>query len=294
MYAVWRGLEVLKVEERQKRGDVAAGLQSSVKQLKTSYQFPIHSHASMGPSCAVASFKDGKCEIWSPSQATHSLQTEISSVLGVNKSNVRLYYVDGSGCYGRNGHEDCSADAALISMLAGAPIRVQWMREDELGWDPKRPPTVVDFEGGLDNNGNVIAWKSSFILSAQSGTLAEYPLLSAVHSGLKRTGMYTGNIVNNSDVEYVFPNAYTKVSRVNNVFLRTSHLRIHGRMQNNFANECFMDELAATASKDPIQFRLAYLKDPRSIDVINAVAKSANWEIRPSPQKKDFWKYRQG
>ena len=286
MYAVWRGLEVLKVEERQKRGDVALGLQGSVKQMKASYQFPIHSHASMGPSCAVASFKDGKCEIWSPSQATHSLQTEIASVLGVNKANVRLHYVDGSGCYGRNGHEDCSADAALISMLAGAPVRVQWMREDELGWDPKSPPTIVDLEGGLDKDGNVVAWKSNFILSAQNGTLEEYPLLSAVHSGLKRTGVYTGNIVNNSDVEYVFPNAYTKVSRVNNVFLRTSHLRTPGRMQNNFANECFMDELAAAAGKDPIQFRLAYLKDPRSIDVIKAVAKSANWEERSSPSKK--------
>lgn len=286
MYAVWRGLEVLKVEERQKRGDVTAALKNSAKRISASYQFPIHSHASMGPSCAVANFRDGKCEIWSPSQATHSLQTEIASVLGIHKANVRLYYVDGSGCYGRNGHEDCSADAALISMLAGAPVRVQWMREDELGWDPKSPPTIVDLEGGLDKDGNVIAWNTNFIISAQNGTLAEYPLLSAVHSGLKRTGVYTGNIVNNSDVEYVFPNAYTKVSRVNNVFLRTSHLRTPGRMQNNFANECFMDELAAAANKDPIQFRLTYLKDPRSIDVIQAVAKSANWDTRPSPSKK--------
>jgi CO/xanthine dehydrogenase Mo-binding subunit len=284
MMETWRKQPVVKTEPRPSHGDVEAGLQKAVKTLKASYEFPIQSHASLGPSCAVARADGDSIEIWSPSQATHSLQSEVSLLLGVPKQQVRLHYVDGSGCYGRNGHEDCTADAALVAKLmagkAPATVRVQWMREDEHGWDPKSPPTVVDIEAGLDADGRVTAWKSRFIISMQNGTLDEFPLLAAVHSGVAKKGVYTGNIAHNSDVEYAFPATLTRIDRVGNSFLRTAHLRTPGRMQNNFANESFVDELAAAAGKDPVQFRLQYLADERSRAVIEAVVKMADWKPR--------------
>jgi len=282
VYEEWRKLPVAMSETPTKTGDAQKALGQAPKTLKATYEFAIHSHASMGPACAVADFRNGACTIWSPSQATHSLQSEVASVLGVAKEKVRLMYVDGSGCYGRNGHEDCTADAALVSMLAGAPVRVQWMREDEHGWDPKSPPTVVDFEAGLDPAGNVAAWRSQFFIAHREGTLDDFPLLAAVYSGVPRKGHYTGNLENNAASPYSFPNALTEVRRVNNNGLRTAHLRTPGRMQNTFANESFMDEVAAAAGADPLHFRLKYLPDARGQTVLATVARMANWESRPA------------
>lgn len=283
VYEQWRSQPVAHQHTPMKVGDVQQGLAKSARKVKATYEFAIHSHASMGPACAVADFRNGTCTIWSPSQATHSLQSEVASVLGVGKDKVRLMYVDGSGCYGRNGHEDCTADAALVSMLAGAPVRVQWMREDELGWDPKSPPTVVDFEGGVDDKGNVVAWRSEFFIAQRVGTLDDFPLLAAVASGVPRKGNYTGLLDNNAEPPYAFPNALVDVRRVNNNGLRTAHLRTPGRMQNTFANEAFIDELAAAAGMDPLRYRLKYLSDPRGQTALATVARMASWDSRPSP-----------
>ncbi len=282
VYDEWRKLPVALEQVPMKVGDARKALGQAGKKLQATYEFAIHSHASMGPACAVADFRDGRCTIWSPSQATHSLQSEVASVLGVPKANVHLMYVDGSGCYGRNGHEDCTADAALVSMLAGAPVRVQWMREDELGWDPKSPPTLVDMEGGIDAAGQVTAWRSEFFIAHRVGTLDDFPLLAATLSGVPRKGSYTGNLENNAEPPYAFPNALTEVHRLNNNGLRTAHLRTPGRMQNTFANEVFMDEMAVAAGADPLHFRLKYLTDTRGQTVLASVARLAGWEARPA------------
>jgi nicotinate dehydrogenase subunit B len=283
LFDYWRGLPRGKDDPAVQSGDVATALAGAGKRLKATYDFPVHTHGSIGPSCAVADFRDGRCTIWSPSQATHSLQGEISVVLGLDKAAVRLIYVDGSGCYGRNGHEDCSADAALVSQLAKAPVRVQWMRADEHGWDPKSPPMLVDLEAGLDANKQPVAWKSEFFVAQNTGTLNEFPLLAAVLSGVSRTAYQTGQIARNSNVLYTFPNVRTDVRRVIDRAFRTSHLRTPGRMQNTFANEAFFDEMAAAAGADPLQLRLKYLTDPRSKAVLEDVARLSKWETRPSP-----------
>lgn len=285
MYEEWRSLPVVKSEAKQNAGDAGKALAQSGKRLKATYEFAIQSHASMGPACAVADVRDGKCTVWSPSQATHSLQSELASVLDMPKQNIRLMYVDGSGCYGRNGHEDCTADAALVSKLAGAPVRVQWMREDETGWDPKSPPTVVDLEGGLDAAGRIAAWRSEFFIANHAGTLDDFPLLAATLSGVPRKGNYVGFIYNNAAIIYTVPNAHVQVHHVDNRMLRTSHLRTPGRMQNTFANEAFIDELAAAAGADPVRFRLEHLDDARGQTVIATAARLASWDTRPSPNR---------
>jgi CO/xanthine dehydrogenase Mo-binding subunit len=283
LFEYWRGLPRGKDDPVVQSGDADGALASAARRLKATYDFPVHTHGSIGPSCAVADFRDGHCTIWSPSQSTHSLQGEIARTLGVDKAAVRLVYLDGSGCYGRNGHEDCSADAALISQLAKTPVRVQWMRADEHGWDPKSPPTIVDLQAGLDDAGTPVAWKSEFFIAQARGTIDEFPLLAAVLSGQDRPTYLTGNISKNSNILYEFPNVKTEVHRMADKAFRTSHLRTPGRMQNTFANEAFFDEVAAAAQADPLQWRLKYLKDPRSRAVLEDVAKLSGWQTRPSP-----------
>lgn len=283
LYDYWRQLPVGKNEAVIKTGDIANGLAGSAKRIKATYDFAPHTHGSIGPSCAVADVKDGSCTVWSASQATHSLQSELATVLDMPKARIRLVYLDGAGCYGRNGHEDCSADAALVSQLVGAPVRVQWMRADEHGWDPKSPPTLVDLEGGLDADGKPVAWRSEFFIAQAKGTLEEFPLLAAVLSGVRRTGYYTGNLQKNADVLYQFPHIQTEVHRLADTAFRTSHVRTPGRMQNTFANESFFDELAAAAGADPLAWRVNLLKEPRAKAVLEDVARLSQWQSRPSP-----------
>lgn len=285
LYDYWRQLPVAKNEPVIQTGNVSNALGSAAKRIKATYDFAPHTHGSIGPSCAVADFKDGSCTVWSASQATHSLQAELATVLDIPKERIRMIYLDGAGCYGRNGHEDCSGDAALVSQLAGAPVRVQWMRADEHGWDPKSPPTLVDMEGGLDAAGQPIAWRSEFFIAQANGTLEEFPLLAAVLSGVQRKGHYTGNLQKNADVLYQFPNIQTEVHRLADNAFRTSHLRTPGRMQNTFANESFFDELAAAAGADPLAWRLSYLKEPRAKAVLEDVARLSKWQSRASPAK---------
>ena len=285
LYDYWRQLPVAKNEPVIQTGNVSNALGGAAKRIKATYDFAPHTHGSIGPSCAVADFKDGSCTVWSASQATHSLQAELATVLDIPKERIRMIYLDGAGCYGRNGHEDCSGDAALVSQLAGAPVRVQWMRADEHGWDPKSPPTLVDMEGGLDAAGQPVAWRSEFFIAQANGTLEEFPLLAAVLSGVQRKGHYTGNLQKNADVLYQFPNIQTEVHRLADNAFRTSHLRTPGRMQNTFANESFFDELAAAAGADPLAWRLTYLKEPRAKAVLEDVARLSKWQSRASPAK---------
>src|SRR5262249_30015079 len=105
------------------------------KTLAATYYWPMQSHASIGPSCAIADVRDDAATVWTASQGTHGNQTTFAKFLGLPKEKVRLIYLEGSGCYGMNGHEDAAADAAILSRAVGHPVRVQWTREDELGWD---------------------------------------------------------------------------------------------------------------------------------------------------------------
>ena len=120
---------------------------------------------------------------WSASQATHDLRKQLALMLGLSPDNVRCIYVEGAGCYGRNGHEDAAADAALLAKIVGAPVRVQWSRADEHGWDPKGPPTLVDLQASTDDAGNVTAWDSIFYIP-QAGPELNVPLVAADLAGM--------------------------------------------------------------------------------------------------------------
>jgi nicotinate dehydrogenase subunit B len=268
-------------------GNLTAGFASAARTLAATYEFPVHTHGSIGPSCAVADVRDGHATVWSASQAPHWLRRELASILALPADSVRVLYVDGAGCYGRNGHEDAAVDAALLSREMGRPVRVQWSRADEHGWDPKGPPTLVDLKGGIDAGGKVVAWQSEFWIPRLSAITDSPPFVAVTLAGLpqKSDAINPGNVHQNAPPPYAFPSAHALVHRLQTTPFRPSWIRTPGRMQNTYANEAFMDELAAAAGVDPIEFRKRHLADPRGLAVIDAVAARARWSPRPSPRK---------
>jgi CO/xanthine dehydrogenase Mo-binding subunit len=287
LYEFVRATKIAKDEETGKVGNSAEALGQGAKRLSATYDFAIHTHGSIGPSCAIAEFKEGKLTSWSASQATHNLRKQLAKMFSLAPENVRCIYIEGSGCYGRNGHEDAAADAALLAKLTGKPVRVQWSRADEHGWDPKGPPTLIDLRASLDASGGVSAWESEFFIPQQTPNGFNVPLVAATLAGLPSDDhIAPGNIFQNSNIAYKFPNIRTLCHRLETTPFRPSWIRTPGRMQNTFANECFFDELAAAAGADPIAFRRKYLdpNDKRGLEVLDRVAALAKWDKRPSPK----------
>ncbi len=286
LYQVVRATPVAKDEITINVGDPKSALAGAARTLSATYEFAIHTHGSIGPSCAVADVRDGQVLIWSASQAPHWLRRELAVMLGIDPSKIRVTYLDGAGCYGRNGHEDAAADAALLSRAVGRPVRVQWSRADEHGWDPKGPPTLVDIRGGLDAGGKVVAWQSEFWIPKLTLITDGVPLIAATLAGLPhKPAINPGNIFQNSAPSYTFPNAHAVCHRLETTPFRPSWIRTPGRMQNTYANETFMDELAAAAGADPVEFRLRHMNDQRGMAVLKAAAARAKWTPRPSPKK---------
>ena len=266
------------------KGDARAALAAASDRLSATYYWPMQTHGSMGPSCAVADVRDGKATIWTASQATHKFLPTFAMILGLPVSAVRLVYLDGSGCYGMNGHDDAAADAALLSKAVGKPVRVQWMREDEHGWDPKGPPQLLAFEGALAPEGGIAAWRTEMWLPRATANLPNIPLLGPQAAGIAQMpGIATGLISQNGDPPYAVPNIAVQVHWLKDAPLRPSNFRAPGKVANVFAVESFTDELAAKARIDAVEFRLRGLTDPRGIEVLKRTAALFGWQARPSP-----------
>ena len=286
LYEHVRSTAINKDEVTIDKGDPKAALAGAAKRLEATYEFAIHTHGSIGPSCAIAEWKNDQLTVWTASQATHLLRRDLAMTFGVPADKVRCLYFDGAGCYGRNGHEDAAADAALLAREMGRPVRVQWMRHDEHGWDPKGPPTLVDVAGGLDAAGNVVAWQSQFWIPKVTLITEGVPFVAATLADLPRKPtLNPGNVFQNSAPSYTFANVHAVCHRLETTPFRPSWIRTPGRMQNTYANEAFMDELAAAAGVDPIEFRLRHMNDARGATVLKAAARKAKWETRPSPRK---------
>ena len=266
------------------RGDAAGALVAAAgKAMSATYYWPPQSHASLGPSCAVADVRADGATVWTASQATHKYRPHFARFLELAAEKVRLVYLDGAGCYGMNGHEDAAADAALLSRAVGRPVRVQWMREDEHGWDPKGPPQLLDLRASLDGNGRVAAWQAEMWVPQATKGLPNIPLLSPAAAGLQQPqGLATGLITQDADPAYPVPNVRVVAHWLRDTPLRPSNIRAPGKIGNTFAVEGFIDELAAAAGADPLAFRLQGLDDPRGIEVLKRVESRMKWEPRPA------------
>jgi nicotinate dehydrogenase subunit B len=264
---------------RGERADYPGALTRSA-----TYFWPIQSHASIGPSCAVADVTGDAATIWTASQGTHGNRKTFARFLGLPEQAVRLIYVEGSGCYGMNGHEDAAADAAIISRAIGRPVRVQWSRADEHGWDPKGPPQLLDLSGAVDASGRILAWHTEMWLPQTTRGLKDIPLLGPAAAGLDDVhGLQPGLISQNADPPYAADNVQVLVHWLKDTPLRPAPIRSPGKPANCFAVESFTDELAAAAGLDPVAFRLRGLTDQRGIEVIKRAAALMNWQARPSP-----------
>jgi CO/xanthine dehydrogenase Mo-binding subunit len=277
-----RATQVVRDDVTSNRGHSAEALAGAARKLSATYDFAIHTHGSIGPSCAVAKFDGGKLTCWTASQATHMLRKQLAAMLAIAADDVRCIYVDGAGCYGRNGHEDAAADAALLARAVGRPVRVQWMRADEHGWDPKGPPTLLDMQAGLDPRGAVVSWQSELFIP--DGIATYVALVGADHAGLDSLGKLSpGGVLNDSAIPYTIENVKTTAHRLASTPFKPSWIRSPGRLQNTFANESFLDEIAAAIGADPLDLRLQYLDDPRGKEVLQRLIEVSGWRRRGKP-----------
>jgi nicotinate dehydrogenase subunit B len=176
------------------------------------------------------------------------------------------------------------ADAALLARAVNAPVRVQWMRADEHGWDPKGPPTLLNMRAGLDANGEISAWESELYIP--NGVAGFVALLGADLAMLNSLGeLSPGGVIQDLAIPYAIDNVKTTAHRLESTPFRPSWIRSPGRMQNTFANESFFDEIAVHMGIDPLDARLRYLHDARGKELLERLATLSGWRERPKPDR---------
>ena len=268
------------------KGYIDEALQQSARQLHATYYQPYHAHASIGPSCAVADVTAEQVTVWSSTSGPHPLRSTLAQLLDVPLEKVHLIHIEGAGSYGQNGSDDVAADAVLLSQAVGRPVRVQWTREDEFVWEPKGPAMVMEVRGGLDAQGEISAWdyqvwSPSHVARPRFGNQF---VASQLISGESAPPLpFSFGAERNAPNNYAIPAQRITVHSLANSPLRSSAFRSLGGAENTFANESFMDELAAAAGVDAVEFRLRYLSEPRLSEVLQAAADKAGWQAHPSP-----------
>ncbi len=265
---------------------VEAIIASSPRQLRAEYHQPYHAHASIGPSCAVADIKKDHGTIWSSCPGPYPLRSAVAQLLNMPEETLHVVHIEGAGSYGQNGSDDAAADAAVLSQAVGRPVRLQWSRQDEFVWEPKAPAMVMQVQAGLDKDGKVTAWdyhvwSPSHVARARfAAQLVAAQLISGQPAP---AGRFSFGAERNAPTNYTFPHQRVMVHYLARTPLHASSMRSLGGAENTFANESFMDELAAAAGVDALEYRLRYLDDPRARDVLQAAAEQAGWEPHPSP-----------
>ena len=290
MYDDMRSAKVVREQAVAKKGDLAALTSpgAGVRTLSATYKWPVQTHGSIGPSCGVADVRADRATIWSATQGPHQYQNVFARLLSMPKEQVRVIYVDGAGSYGQNGAEDAACEAILLSKTLDKPVRVQWMRHDETGWDPKGPPQLIDVRAAVDAKGDVAAWETRAWLPAATANLPGVPLLAPAAAKIAQPeGQSTGLIFQNIDPPYGFANVQATAHFIADAPLRTSPIRAPGKVANTFAIESFTDEIASSTGVDPVEFRLKHLTNSRLIEVLRTVATRMKWQARPSPRKVD-------
>lgn len=266
--------------------------QQGERTLSATYHRPYQMHGSIGPSCALALFQGDKLTVWTHTQGVFPLRNAIADMLRMPPAQVHCIQVEGSGCYGHNAADDAAADAALIARaIPDRPIRVQWMREDEHGWEPYGPAMISAAAAALDSSGKLISWQYDVWSNTHStrpagaaGNLlaARYLAQPFPEPAPKPIPQPEGGGDRNAIPIYTIPNVRVVSHFIPQMPLRVSALRALGAYHNVFAIESFMDELAQMANADPVEFRLQHLDDSRARDVIRKAADEFGWKPNAS------------
>jgi CO/xanthine dehydrogenase Mo-binding subunit len=280
-----------KQQIEKQNGNIDEAFKSAARVIEAEYEWPFQSHASMGPACALVEIKDGMVTCWSGTQKSHFVQQGIAATIGVPIEKVRVIWQNGPGSYGRNDADDCAMDAAVLAKAVGRPVRLQYMREQGTGWDPKGPASVHRARAALDAAGNVIAYefmsKGFSRIDVNTNGGAPHDTLAGQTRGV---ALKSGDGFGVPAESYEFANKRMGWETITPLLdrsspLRSAHLRDPVGPQIHFASESFMDEVAAALALDPIEFRLRHIKDPRDIALLKAVREKSGWQTRPSPHR---------
>jgi len=280
-----------RAEEGKPTGNVEEAFKTAARVIEAEYEWPFQSHAAMGPACATVEIKDGFVTCWTGSQKPHFVRNGISDTIGVPLEKIHVKWVVGPGSYGRSDADDAAMDAAVMAKAVGRPVRLQYMRDQGTGWDPKGPASIHRARAAIDANGKVVAYDFlskgfSRIDVNTNGGAAHDTLAGQVLDVPLKSGDGFGVPAESYEFEHkrtaweTIPPLLDRASP-----LRSAHLRDPVGPQIHFASESFMDEIASALNADPVEFRLRHVKDPRDIAVIKAAAEKAGWQPRSSPRK---------
>ena len=281
-------------------GDPDNALASAATVVEAEYDVPFQGHTSFAPAHAMADPSNGQITIYSNDMKSYGMRTGVAQFLGIPREQVRVVWMEGPQAYGRTAADDAGFEAAYLAKEIGRPVRVQWMRNEETAWDTKGPAFTFKIRGGLDAQGNLVAldYDARAADFYHVGYNEPDTVLIAQLMGMRRAKPAAGGASAPSDM-YTIPNRRTSghvvsMPLVHETPLRTGNLRDPNGPQITFAAESFIDELAAAAKADPVEFRLRLLnagktddsgfKRARSIAVVKAAAEAYGWDARPSPK----------
>ena len=257
------------------------------------YFRPYQMHASMGPSCALAIWEENLLTVWTATQGVYPVRATLADLFSLDEEKIRCIGVPGSGCYGQNGADDVSGEAALIAKeLPGRHIRLQWMREDENKWEPYGTTMAFQLSAGMDSEGTITAWDTNVWSDSHStrpnGRAASFVSARHLENPFEFTkGGFSAGSYRNGIPEYSIPAKQLHLYNYSGP-LRVSSLRGLGAYGNTFAMESFLDELIHKAGKDPIDFRIKNLEDPRAKAVLEKLGEKTEWKSRQKTANNGF------
>ena len=283
------GVAVGAAQER-KVGNPEDGFKNAVRIIEGDYEFPVQSHASMGPAVAVADVRDDSATVYTSTQKPYDCAMGIAELLNLPQDKVRAIWKFGTGGYARDAQGDATADAAVLSQHLKRPVRVQYMRHESIAWDPKGTASVNRSRIGLDANGKVVAYEniSKAFSMEDCNTRERHPAdtLAGMALGYPLNWRASFGTPGNS---YTFANAHWGWELIKPLMdrsspLRSTHIRDPYGVPTLFGSESFLDEVAAELKLDPIQFRLQYLNGEHEHELFAAATKQYGWDTRPSPR----------
>jgi len=282
------------------KGDPEGALAIAANVIEAEYDMPFQGHTAFAPAHATADPSNDQMTVYSNDMKSYGMRNGIAQFLDMPRDRVRVVWMEGPQGYGRTAADDAGFEAAYLAKTIGRPVRVQWMRHEEHGWDTKGPAFTFRMRGGLDANGNLVAldYDAQAADYCHVGYNEADTVLIAQLMGRRRSTPASGSAGAPSEM-YEIPNRRTasQVVRLPMIWetpVRTGNLRDPNGPQITFASESFIDELAAAAHADPIEFRLRMLtagttddsgfRRARSIAVVKAAAEKYGWDPRPSPR----------
>lgn len=287
------------------RGAISPAMANAAKKLSASYELPYMKHAPIGPTIAVADARpDGTVYVHTHNQNPQALRGQLAMMLGTSTDNVIVRTYSGPGHYGRSngGNAGAEDEAVVLSRAAGKPVRVQWMRADDLLWSTQSPPGFSDVQIGLDANGSIVAYEAAHYMPAMQddrpvgALIAGLPTIPA--PDVKPEPGTIGSTVNALEDPWIYDRVPNTAETGHGTFqigqkasplavgLRDHSMRTPGQLQQNFPRELAISEAAALAGIDPLQFRLNHTEDKRLIAVLNAIRDASGWQTRTSPSQK--------